>query len=258
MNNCPVYRRVGGWAYGWVYPGPIGSILTPHLLGLKKAGKLPFASSLCGACGEVCPVKIDIPHQLVHLRHRAVNEPSPMNSWTERLTWAVWAWFMGGPLRYKLAMTGVRIGVRMAKFLALASRQAGRPGPAAASCPRCPAPISAAGGGSNRDDTSTSIDNDQPRHHIAACPRARFPRSAGGAAAGAARSGRAENPAPAAMAERFGKELADVQGEVIRCATMEEARRQLAELAARPSGPRRARWTARWSASRRPICRRAW
>ena len=80
LNDCPVYRRVGGWAYGWVYPGPIGSILTPHLLGLEKAGKLPFASSLCGACGEVCPVKIDIPHQLVHLRHRAVNEPSPMNS----------------------------------------------------------------------------------------------------------------------------------------------------------------------------------
>lgn len=117
MNNCPVYRRVGGWAYGWVYPGPIGSILTPHLIGLKQAGKLPFASSLCGACSEACPVKIDIPHQLVHLRHRAVNEPSPMRSWTERLIWTVFAWFMGGPLRYKLAMTGVRIGVRLAKFL---------------------------------------------------------------------------------------------------------------------------------------------
>jgi L-lactate dehydrogenase complex protein LldF len=117
LNNCPVYRRVGGWAYGWVYPGPIGSILTPHLIGLAKAGKLPFASSLCGACVENCPVKIDIAHELVHLRHRAVNEPSPMNSWTERLTWLVWAWFMGGPIRYKLMMTGVRIGVRLAKFL---------------------------------------------------------------------------------------------------------------------------------------------
>jgi L-lactate dehydrogenase complex protein LldF len=49
LNNCPVYRRVGGWAYGWVYPGPIGSILTPHLIGMRKAGILPFASSLCGA-----------------------------------------------------------------------------------------------------------------------------------------------------------------------------------------------------------------
>ena len=117
MNNCPVYRRVGGWAYGWVYPGPIGSILTPHLIGMKTAGKLPFASSLCGACAEVCPVKIDIPHQLVHLRNRAATEPSPMNSWTERLIWAVWAWFMNGRLRYQLLMTGVRIGVRLAKFL---------------------------------------------------------------------------------------------------------------------------------------------
>jgi L-lactate dehydrogenase complex protein LldF len=117
LNACPVYRRVGGWAYGWVYPGPIGSILTPHLIGMDKAGKLPFASSLCGACAEVCPVKIDIPHQLVHLRHRAVNEPSPMNSFTERLTWTLWAWAMGGPRRYNLAMWAVRLGVRMARFL---------------------------------------------------------------------------------------------------------------------------------------------
>ncbi len=117
MNNCPVYRHIGGWAYGWVYPGPIGAILTPHLIGMKKAGKLPFASSLCGSCAEVCPVKINIPHHLVHLRSRSVNEPSPMRSWTERLIWAVWAWFMAGPVRYKLLMTGVRWGVRIAPFL---------------------------------------------------------------------------------------------------------------------------------------------
>jgi len=117
LNACPVYRRVGGWAYGWVYPGPIGSILTPHLLGMDKAGTLPFASSLCGACGEACPVKIDIPHQLVHLRHRAVNERSPMKSITERLMWMGWAWAMGGPLRYRLTMWGVRLGVRMVPLL---------------------------------------------------------------------------------------------------------------------------------------------
>jgi L-lactate dehydrogenase complex protein LldF len=117
MNNCPVYRRVGGWAYGWVYPGPIGSILTPQMIGLDKAGKLPFASSLCGACAEVCPVKIDIPHQLVHLRHRAVNEPSPMRSGVQRMIWTVWAWFMAGPVRYKLAMTGARLGMPLTKLL---------------------------------------------------------------------------------------------------------------------------------------------
>jgi len=117
LNVCPVYRRVGGWAYGWVYPGPIGSIITPHLVGLDQAAALPFASSLCGACHEVCPVRIDIPHQLVHLRHRAVNEPSPMNSVRERLTWKLWAWAMSGPWRYRLAMWAVRWGVRLAKFL---------------------------------------------------------------------------------------------------------------------------------------------
>ncbi len=117
LNACPVYRRTGGWAYGWVYPGPIGSIITPHLVGLKQAGKLPFASSLCGACGEICPVKIDIPHQLVHLRHRAVNEPSPMNSWTERLTWLAWSWMFAGPKRYRLAMAAVKLGVRLARWL---------------------------------------------------------------------------------------------------------------------------------------------
>jgi len=117
LNACPVYRRTGGWAYGWVYPGPIGAIITPHLQGMALAGALPFASSLCGACGEVCPVKIDIPHQLVHLRHRAVEEPSPMNSFTERWTWRMWAWLMSGPKRYKLTMWGVRWGVRLARFL---------------------------------------------------------------------------------------------------------------------------------------------
>jgi len=115
LNACPVYRRVGGWAYGWVYPGPIGSVITPHLVGLDKAGTLPFASSLCGYCGEVCPVKIDIPHQLVHLRHRGVNEPSPMRSLRQRVTWQLWSWAMSGPKRYRAAMAMVRLGVRMAK-----------------------------------------------------------------------------------------------------------------------------------------------
>jgi len=84
---------------------------------MNQAGTLPFASSLCGACGEVCPVKIDIAHQLVHLRHRAVNEPSPVRSWTERLVWKLWAWSMSGPLRYRLTMLGARVGVRLARFL---------------------------------------------------------------------------------------------------------------------------------------------
>jgi L-lactate dehydrogenase complex protein LldF len=80
LNVCPVYERTGGHAYGSIYPGPIGAILTPQLLGIENAPTLPYASSLCGACYEVCPVKIDIPDILVHLRGRAVEaglEPGP-------------------------------------------------------------------------------------------------------------------------------------------------------------------------------------
>ena len=70
LNICPVYGRVGGHAYGWVYPGPIGAVVTPMLVGLKQSKELPQASSLCGACREVCPVKINIPRMLLELRHR--------------------------------------------------------------------------------------------------------------------------------------------------------------------------------------------
>ncbi|GAA3750264.1 lactate utilization protein B [Terriglobus aquaticus] len=74
QNACPVYRETGGHAYGSVYAGPIGAILTPQLLGMHYAQSLPYASSLCGACYEVCPVKINIPEVLVHLRGRVVEE----------------------------------------------------------------------------------------------------------------------------------------------------------------------------------------
>jgi L-lactate dehydrogenase complex protein LldF len=74
LNVCPVYSRVGGQAYGSVYPGPIGAILSPQLFGFEDHGSLPWASSLCGACGDVCPVRIDIPSILVHLRGRVVRE----------------------------------------------------------------------------------------------------------------------------------------------------------------------------------------
>lgn len=74
LNHCPVYQRAGGHAYDSMYQGPIGAILTPQLKGLEAAGSLPYASSLCGACQEVCPVRIPIPEILVHLRSRVVAE----------------------------------------------------------------------------------------------------------------------------------------------------------------------------------------
>ncbi len=74
MNACPVYRQTGGHAYGSVYPGPIGAILTPQLQGLRHAQSLPYASSLCGACYEVCPVKINIPEVLIDLRAQVTDQ----------------------------------------------------------------------------------------------------------------------------------------------------------------------------------------
>ena len=74
MNTCPVYRQTGGHAYGSVYPGPIGAILTPQLMRMEHAQSLPYASSLCGACYEVCPVKINIPELLIDLRAKVTDQ----------------------------------------------------------------------------------------------------------------------------------------------------------------------------------------
>jgi len=80
MNHCPVYARIGGHAYGTTYPGPIGAIISPHLLGLESTYPLAFASTLCGACSEVCPVKIPIPDLLVRLRNEAQARPGSVDA----------------------------------------------------------------------------------------------------------------------------------------------------------------------------------
>jgi len=100
LNVCPVYSRTGGHAYGSVYPGPIGAIVTPQLQGIEEAGSLPFASSLCGACYEVCPVKIDIPRILLHLREKAVEAKAPRG---ERTVMRLAAWIFSGARRFALA-----------------------------------------------------------------------------------------------------------------------------------------------------------
>jgi L-lactate dehydrogenase complex protein LldF len=109
LNVCPVYSRTGGHAYGSVYPGPIGAILTPQLRGIENAPSLPFASSLCGACYEVCPVKIDIPRVLLHLRAKAV-ELAPDRR--ERAGMAAVAGIFGGARRFALAERLARIAQR--------------------------------------------------------------------------------------------------------------------------------------------------
>jgi L-lactate dehydrogenase complex protein LldF len=100
LNVCPVYARTGGHAYGSVYPGPIGAILTPQLEGIEKHASLPYASSLCGACYEVCPVKIDIPEVLLHLRAKAVEAKG---GFAEGVAMGLAGWTFGGRRRFELA-----------------------------------------------------------------------------------------------------------------------------------------------------------
>jgi L-lactate dehydrogenase complex protein LldF len=112
LNVCPVYERTGGHAYGSVYPGPIGAVLSPQLTGVTDNPDLPFASSLCGACYDVCPVAIDIPGMLVHLRSRVVDDklehrhgPTPEAAAMRGLAWA-----MSDPRRWTWALRAGRAG----------------------------------------------------------------------------------------------------------------------------------------------------
>jgi L-lactate dehydrogenase complex protein LldF len=109
LNVCPVYSRTGGHAYGSVYPGPIGAILTPQLVGVENAKSLPYASSLCGACYEVCPVKIDIPTVLLHLRAQVVERAG---SPTERVAMRAVGWVFGSARRFAWAQRLGRLAQR--------------------------------------------------------------------------------------------------------------------------------------------------
>ena len=116
MDHCPVYHTVGGHAYGWVYPGPIGALLTPALVGLQNAGPLPNASTLCGRCESVCPVRIPIPKLLRHWREQEFSRA--MIPPVQRSGLGFWAFLVQRPGLYRLA---TRFGARF-----LAWRGAGR------------------------------------------------------------------------------------------------------------------------------------
>lgn len=115
LNVCPVYQKIGGHAYGWVYPGPIGAILTPQMIGRERAADLPFASSLCGACRDVCPVQINIPDMLLHLRSEikesVMEQPASggpslkrrFNNIVERTACKIWLAAMKDSRRYMQA-----------------------------------------------------------------------------------------------------------------------------------------------------------
>jgi L-lactate dehydrogenase complex protein LldF len=109
LNACPVYQQIGGHAYGSVYAGPIGAVITPQLIGLGKAAQLPYASSLCGACRDVCPVKIDIPELLLYLRAEITEdrrqeqeaESKLRKRRMERIAFKLWAAVMTRPRLYE-------------------------------------------------------------------------------------------------------------------------------------------------------------
>jgi L-lactate dehydrogenase complex protein LldF len=118
MNHCPVYHAVGGHAYGWVYPGPMGAVLTPTLIGVDKAGHLPNASTFCGRCESVCPVRIPLPKLMRHWREREFERH--LTPATVRSGLGVWGFFAKRPALYRIA-TRAAMGV-----LGLAGRQRGR------------------------------------------------------------------------------------------------------------------------------------
>ncbi len=101
LNACPVYKNIGGHAYGTTYQGPIGSVITPHLRDAQEWSHLPYASSLCGACTDVCPVRIDLHHHLLHNRRNAVERG--FDSLIQRFGFRVWLWAMQSPVRYAVA-----------------------------------------------------------------------------------------------------------------------------------------------------------
>ncbi len=118
MNHCPVYAAVGGHAYGWVYPGPMGAVLTPGLIGIDEAAPLPNASTLCGRCESVCPVKIPLPKMLRHWRERQHAKKLAPPVWRIGL-WS-WSWVARRPALYH-ALTEVA-----SRTLGWAGRRRGR------------------------------------------------------------------------------------------------------------------------------------
>jgi L-lactate dehydrogenase complex protein LldF len=111
LNTCPVYRVLGGHAYGGVYSGPIGAVQTPLLQGAVDYADLPQASTLCGACRDVCPVKIDIPRMLLALRHQGAEGAPRTTKWAERLAFKAYRFVMQNPALYQVAVRAGRLGL---------------------------------------------------------------------------------------------------------------------------------------------------
>lgn len=112
LNVCPIFKNIGGHSYGTTYQGPIGAVITPHLRGLKSWRHLSYASSLCGACTEACPVGIDLHHHLLHNRSQAMAETPAVG---ERMAWRAFAVLMRRPAWYRFAGQFAHVGLGMSR-----------------------------------------------------------------------------------------------------------------------------------------------
>ncbi len=113
MNHCPVYQSIGGHAYGWVYPGPMGAVLTPSLIGVEDGGQLPNASTFCGRCESVCPMRIPLPKMMRHWREREFEKR--LTPGTVRWGLGLWAFFARRPALYRI---GTRLGMAALRLMA--------------------------------------------------------------------------------------------------------------------------------------------
>ena len=136
MNHCPVYQNIGGNPYGWVYPGPIGSVLTPAYVGIERAPDLPNAATLCNQCGVVCPVKIPLPDLMRKLREEQVERR--LRPFAERALLKLWTFFAARPALYA---TMTRMAARIGRKLGGSARMIHRlPGNAWTAGREMPAP----------------------------------------------------------------------------------------------------------------------
>jgi L-lactate dehydrogenase complex protein LldF len=118
LNHCPVYHAIGGHAYGWVYPGPMGSVLSPALVGIEKTANLPNASTFCGRCEEVCPMRIPLPKMLRHWREKEFEKH--LTPPAQRRSLGLWAWFAKRPGLYR---TATRVAMRMLSLMGGSKRR---------------------------------------------------------------------------------------------------------------------------------------
>ena len=165
LNHCPIYHAVGGHAYGWVYPGPMGAVLTPSLIGVDKAGHPPNASTFCGRCEEVCPVRIPLPRLMRFCREREFERH--LSPKTQRAGLKLWAFFAKRPRLYRLATApAMRLlawaGRKHKRFRSLLLARDGR---GTAICPRPRAQPSrrSGGNGAAHERTRPRVRLDPPR-----------------------------------------------------------------------------------------------